>query len=511
LNNADEKTYGKILKSSALIGSSSIINIALGTIRTKAIALLIGPAGVGLFGLYGSIADLARSIAGMGLNSSGVRQIAEAVGTGDTQRIAFTVATLRRVALILGTLGALLVLVFCRRIARFTFGDDRHTGQVALLSLAVLFGAVSGGQGAVIQGMRRISDLARMGVLGSFYGTLFSIPILYFFRNSGVAPSLVCVAAMGIITSWWYSRKIRVERVVVNILHVRREAKALLQLGLVFMSSALMTLGTAYLVRIIVMRKIGTEAAGYYQAAWTLGGLYVGLILQAMGADFYPRLTAAANDHVKCNRLVNEQAEVSLLLAGSGILATLTFAPWVIQLFYSAKFDPAVEILRWICLGMLLRVASWPMGYILFAQGKGGLIFWSELLANSTHIALVWLFVQAFGLKGAGIAFFGFYVVYLCTIYAMVRRLSQFRWSAANRRIGILLLLLVACVFGSWYVLPRMAAILIGAVAAAAAGVYSLKSLCSVVPLHHWPPALQKLVCICGLSNASFSPPNKSR
>ena len=88
-----------------------------------------------------------------------------------------------------------------------------------------------------------------------------------------------------------------------------------------------------------------------------------------MGADFFPRLTAVAQDNSECNRLVNEQAEVGLLLAGPGVLGTLTFAPLVIQLFYSARFGPAVEILRWICLGMMLRVASWPMGYILLAKG----------------------------------------------------------------------------------------------------------------------------------------------
>ena len=44
--------------------------------------------------------------------------------------------------------------------------------------------------------------------------------------------------------------------------------------------------------------------------------MYVGFILQAMGSDFYPRLTAVADDHAECNRLVNEQAQIGLLLAG---------------------------------------------------------------------------------------------------------------------------------------------------------------------------------------------------
>ena len=121
-------------------------------------------------------------------------------------------------------------------------------------------------------------------------------------------------------------------------------------------------MGAAYAVRMMVIRMASLEAAGYYQAAWTLGGLYVGFILQAMGTDFYPRLTAVAQDNDLCNRLVNEQTHISLLLAGPGVLATLVFTPFITTLFYSSDFHAAVEVLRWICLGTALRVITWPMG-----------------------------------------------------------------------------------------------------------------------------------------------------
>lgn len=263
-NRRAQTSYGQVLKSSTLIGASSLANVALGIVRTKAFALLLGPSGIGLLGLYSSVADLARSLAGLGVNSSGVRQIAEAVGTGDTQRIAWTVTTLRRVALYFGALGSLLLLVFSKPVSRLTFGDEQHAGAVALLSLAVLFGNVSAAQGALVQGMRRISDLARISVLGAVYGTAFSIPIVYFFGERGLVPSLVCVAAMSILTSWWYARKVQVERVKLSVREIVRESSGLLKLGLVFMASSLMVMGSAYLVRIILLRQLGFEAAGYY-------------------------------------------------------------------------------------------------------------------------------------------------------------------------------------------------------------------------------------------------------
>ncbi len=96
-----------------------MLTIAIGIVRTKAMALLLGPAGFGLMSLYSSISDLARSIGEMGINSSGVRQIADAVGSGDTDRIARTATILRRIAVVLGLFGASLLMLFsvtrCRR------------------------------------------------------------------------------------------------------------------------------------------------------------------------------------------------------------------------------------------------------------------------------------------------------------------------------------------------------------------------------------------------------------
>jgi len=495
-----KQSYGQILKSSALVGGSSVVNIAIGIVRTKAMAMLLGPAGFGLFGLYGSIVSLTQSLAGMGINSSGVRQIAEAAGSNDAERVAQTTTVLRRTSILLGVLGAGLLVVFSRQVSTLTFGTSQHTGAVCLLSIAVFFQLVSAGQGALIQGMRRIADLAKMGVLGALFGALISIPTVYFLRENGVVPSLVGVGAMAIVTSWWYSRKIRLHTPSMSASRVGQEVVALLKLGFAFMSSSLITMGVAYVVRITILHKVGIAATGFYQSAWTLGGLYVGFILQAMAADFYPRLTASANDDTACNRLVNEQARVGLLLAGPGVIATLTFAPVVIALLYSAKFSPAVGILRWVCLGATLQVITWPMGFIIMAKGRPGLLIFCELAWGIVSLGLAWICVTSFGLNGAGVAFFGSYIFHAVLIYPIVRRLSGFRWSAENRETGLLFLSLIAAVFCGFFLLPLLWASIIGIMVGIICGAYSLRALLHLVPLNRIPVFVRRLLILFRLA-----------
>jgi enterobacterial common antigen flippase len=405
---------------------------------------------------------------------------------------------LRRTSIVLGVLGAVLLAVFSRQVSTLTFGSSEHAVAICVLSMAVFFQLVANGQGALIQGMRRILDFAKMGALGALFGTVISVVVVYFLRENGVVPALVGVAFMALAVSWWYSRKVHLETPPITATQVVQEAKVLLTLGFAFMASAFMTMGIAYAVRIILLREFGFEATGYYQSAWTLGGLYVGFILQAMGADFYPRLTASAQNNAACNQLVNEQTRVGLLLAGPGVIATLTFAPVVITLFYTAKFGAAVAVLRWICLGTTLQVISWPMGFIIVAKGRQAIFFVTELAWAVASLGLAWICVRLFGLNGAGIAFFGSYIFYGILVYLVVNWLSGFHWSAANKRTGLLFLALITAVFCGFYVLPFFLACCLGTFAALVSGAYSIQVLSTLISWEQIPGPVRRLLALFG-------------
>lgn len=457
-------------------------------------ALLLGPSGVGLMGLYTSITDLTQSIAGMGINSSGVRQIAEAVGSNDSRRMAITAQVLRRTSVYLGLLGTVFLFGFAHQISRLTFDNDQRTNDIRLISLVLFFSLVSAGQSALIQGMRRIGDLAKMTILGALFGTLISIPTVYFLGKDGVALVIVLISMMGFLTSWWYRRKIKILPQPVTSLEIDQKQIDLLKLGFAFMASGLMMTGAAYLVRILITRNLGLDAAGLYQSAWNLGGLYVGFILQSMGTDFYPRLTAVADNNIECNRIVNEQTHISLLMAGPGIIATLVVAPLVIEIFYSSKFQGATELLRWLCLGMGLRIISWPMGFIIMAKGARNQLIFSEIAWASIYLFLILALINIFNLNGVGIAFFGSYAFHILINYVIARKLSNFFMTRRNITLILLFLAAIAVVFYSYYIYTPIVALSVGILTAALISIYSILEILTLIPIEKLPRFALKIL-----------------
>jgi enterobacterial common antigen flippase len=477
VDSEEKKSYGQILKSTGLVGGSQVVNILIGIIRTKVMAVLLGLDGIGLLGLYNAVASMLGTITCLGIGSSGVRQIAEATGFGDDKKVARTILTVRRTALLLGVLGMFFTALLCKPISKITFGDSDHSIAIALLSVTLFLGAVSNGQTALIQGMRRIADLAKLSVLGAFLGTLFSIPMVFFWGNAGIVPSIVAVSAMSVLTSWWFARKIPIVMIAMSWREAKSEARGLVTLGLVFMASSLMSSATNYVVRVLVLQQIGMDGVGLYQAAYTLSALYIGFVLNAMGMDFYPRLTVVAENNTACNRMVNEQTEIGLLVAAPGIIATLSFASLIMELFYSQQFIPAYNVLRWQIVGMFLRVVAWPLGFIIMAKGKGKIFFFTEAVAHTTHVAFIWFGIYLFGLEGTGIAFFALYVFYTAMIISVVRRLSGFSWSSANLLHS---LIVIACTCMAFF-LPRMmsqnGALAFGAILTLAVTAYCFRAL----------------------------------
>ncbi len=436
--NPHRDSYGRILKSSSIIGGAQGINYLIGMVKTKVVALLLGPSGIGLVGLYVAATELVGAVSRLGINESGVREVAQASGSDDPKHLARTVRTLRRACWVTGTLGWMLTCVLAYPLSQWAFGSDERAWSIAVLGVTLLLSSVSGGQTALLQGTRRIGDLARLNVVSVLAGTLLASGLYAWLGQRGIVPVLILTAAVNAGFSWWFARRIQIARVELAWAESWKNAKNLVGLGAAFMWSGLVGAAVGLGIRSIIVRTFGTGGNGVYEAAWGMSGVFGGFIITAMGMDFYPRLTAMAHNPPEASRLVNEQTEIGVLLALPGLLATLAFAPWVMQIFYSSRFLLSAQLLPWFVLTVFIRMITFPMSYILLARGAG-CRYASILTAfHVVHIACIAVMVPRLGLLAAAIINPVLSVFYLFGLRALAGPLVLFRWSSrALRLIGV--------------------------------------------------------------------------
>lgn len=423
-------SFRQIIRSSSIIGGASVLNVIAAIARMKVAALVLGPAGIGLIGLFQNLVMTASSAAALGVGIAGTRQIAEASASDDTGRLAEARRALLWLSVSLAVLGGLLFWLLRHWIARQILGDLSLSAPVGWLSLGVGVSVVSTALTALLTGLRRIGDVARASVAGGVLSALVGSLVLLAAGERGIILFVLLPPLLSTSAAIFYARRVpRISSPKLSWTGLVHQWRVLATLGAAFMIGGLASSAGPLIVRIIIQRELGATELGFFQAVWALSTTYVGFVLQAMALDYAPRLTAAIGDLRTANRLVNEQTEVAILFGAPILLLMIGLAPWLLQLLYSSAFAEAATLLRWQVLGDLLKLASWPIGFLFIALGRGKTFLVTEISAITMFVLLSWIGIPAFGLEAAGLAYVGLYLFYFPVVYVVARALTGFAWT----------------------------------------------------------------------------------
>jgi O-antigen/teichoic acid export membrane protein len=433
----EEKNHSskEILKSTGIVGGSKLITIFITVAQVKIVAILLGPIGVGLVSLFTSAISLIQSLTGLGIGFSAIRDISQAVKTEDPIKVSKSIITLRRWVWISGISGIILVLIFSRQLSVYTFGDDSKILELCLLSSTILFGALGSGQLAILRGYRKIGTLAKANIYGAVLGFIVTIPLYFFFGVNGIVPVLIFTSLSNLTLSWWFSHKIKIAPIKVSILESLGNGIGMVKLGLFTVLTGFIASGTLYLVKVFIADNSGVDAVGYYAVGATLSITYMGILLGAMGTDYFPKLSAVNEENQKLNKLVNEQSLVTLLLGTPLIIGMYSFLELIITIFYSSKFTGAIPLVQWMLLGVFLRLVSWPKGYVFLAKAKGKIFVFSQSVWNGIYLIIIKIGWPYFSFEIVGIAFAIAYMVGYAINFIFIRRVTSFRYENKVLRI----------------------------------------------------------------------------
>ena len=438
----EKAAYRQIMKASSIFGGVQVLNIVILIIRSKFIALLLGPVGIGISGMLTATIGIISSLTNFGLGTSAVRDVSAAYESGNTKRIAIVANVLNRWVWITGVLGMVITIVLSPFLSYLSFGNYNYTLAFIVLSITLLISQLNSGQLVVLQGSRKISLLAKVNILGSVIGLFTTIPLYYIWGKEGIVPSILIAAIITLFISFYFRRKIDIEEIKVSKVRSFAEGKQMLKMGFTISMSGFITLGFSYLVRVYISHQGNLADVGLYNAGFAIISTYVGLVFTAMATDYYPRLSAIADNVERVSNMINSQIEITLIILGPILIVFILYIQWIIQLLYSNQFLAVNTMVVWAAFGMLFKAVSWGIAFLFLAKGSSTLFFWNELIFNLCFTALNLIGYYFWGLTGIGYAFILTYFIYMAQVYFIAKKKYDF-----NLTINVIKILVVQFVF----------------------------------------------------------------
>lgn len=423
-----------IVKAMGVFGSIQVFNILCSVVRTKLVVLWIGPLGMGLFAIFNSAIDMIVNIANFGMRTSATRSISMASDNPDKLNRISVAA--RRWAMWLGALGAIAMIIASPWLSEMSFGDRSHVWGYVILAIAVFANSLTLGEQAVMQGTSMLKKLAQASFYGALVGLILSIPLYYFLGEQSIVPSILCYSLSVLIFSYLIRKKgIGLQGCTLTIKDTLAIGKDFLKLGIFITLTDVVSQTSNYIFISYLNNVANTETVGYYQAGYTLIARYTGLILSALCVEYFPRLSKVAHSNMKLNIFVSQEINIALMVLTPVIVAFILFARLIITILYTDEFFIIQNFITIGIVGMVFRVFSWCMSFVVLAKGRGKMFFIIEVMDIFVFLGAYITAYHFYGLDGFGGAFILWYfistlIVMFCYYHFFNLRLNAacFKW-----------------------------------------------------------------------------------
>ncbi|MBR6884813.1 MAG: oligosaccharide flippase family protein [Prevotella sp.] len=401
MDNNTNSSYHHILKYTSLFGSIQALNIFIGLVRNKLVALILGPGGIGLMSLFNSAIALLSNATNLGIATSSVKTLSELYEKGNEEQVKRHVRVIRQWALATAVIGFFACALAGPLLNNFSFSWGNHVKHFVLLAPTVAMLAITGGETAILKSARRLRNLAKVSVWNVFLALVFTTPIIYFYGQKGIIPTITLITFTQMLLTIRYSH-----RVFPWSFHFERslwgEGLPMIRLGIAFVVAGIFGSGADFLIRASLNNIASLNMLGLYNAGFMMSVTYAGMVFTSMETDYYPRLAAVGHDVLQMSNTVNHQVEVSLLMISPLLVAFSIGAPIIVQLLYSKEFLDVVPMIQITVLAMYLRAMKLPVAYLTLAKGDS----WSYLFLEAYSAVVMVIAVvggyMLFGLPGTG-------------------------------------------------------------------------------------------------------------
>ncbi|MFY1020289.1 oligosaccharide flippase family protein [Ectopseudomonas khazarica] len=427
--------------------SGQFLGLLFGAAAMKILAVLAGPAGVGLYSVLRQLQQILSSVASLGGQNAIVQGLSTLSGL-DRER--FFVSTLYMFLMTSLLVGGL-VMIFSEVIAGWVLAGE-HVAAIRWLVVPIVLGALLFFFRGVLTSDMQYGAVAFINMLTGLGAAVVAVPsgfafvygypeFLVFMLGGTVIPPLMF--------AFFYVRRLGYLRNLSSFapsVVSRYSISKFLEVALPLLLSLVLTLGCVLVVRAKAVHLYGLEGAGLFDAAWSVSAMYLALFLASLQSYLLPELSKTEKGPALQSAL-SRAFHFALILSLPLIVGLVVLKPLVMSLLFSEAFSPALDVLRWVLLGDFVRVLGWVISTTLIARADMKGFALAEALWSMIFVSLAWVLLPL-GIEWIGVAYLVGYVAYLGLLSHRLWQLHGVRLEA--RRVGQWLAGLSIVIVTSW-------------------------------------------------------------
>ena len=446
----------RFLAAIGLTGSAAILTISLGLATTKIIALVAGPAGIAVLGLYRYLGALVSRSLLVGLDTTVVQRIST---TKNPKAVSDTVGAAFVGVVLQGVMIAAMSLAGAGLIGSWLFGTAATRLQVVEVRVVLAMAyanLIMQMMTAVLSGRAEVRKVASVGVVAAVVTLAVIYPLLQL-GNVGLALNVGSGSTVGAALATFYVWRVyRPSWVPGPLVDRWRALSAALSRSAFLVLHPIVMMSGVVTVQSLIFGQYTLEGLGAYNAAMTVLDTALMVMMASARSFFLPSLGQIEAQKDKAG-VVNRVLRLNIILASATTLVAIAGAPLLIPVLFSGGFESAVRILPPFSLALVGQAFVWSYAMFYLHRARYRLFFILDLIWAAAYVGGSALVVSWSGsLTAAAWVYAGSYCLSgIAYTLVAVNAFGSEMLAGANLRLGTLALLgtFGACLlheFGLW-------------------------------------------------------------
>lgn len=343
----------------------------MGMIRNKIIAVLLGPAGIGLCSQLQNVQNFMSSAVPMGMQTGALKYLAEYSAT-DKDLLPKYIVTASKVFIALSLVTVGICLIFIKPLSAWTLDSPRLFLYLVLPLLGVPFLIQSQLWQTYLRSGLQLKAYSMTFIITALIGVIVAIPILMIWKLWGVALILLIIPIISYIVAKSYANRCMGDSDKEKLRAAKSEPQLmwkLLRFGGANFPVFALTLGIPLLIRTQLIDDLGITANGIYQAVFVLSANYTHLPFTSVSTYLLPKL-CQLHSPKEYNIEVNRALRIIIILNTFAILAVLLLRTFTVEFLFSSKFLAALALFPMQMIGDHFRSITMTIQIPLIHQEK---------------------------------------------------------------------------------------------------------------------------------------------